>query len=400
MSVQWKISASVGAGGVNRTVDTYIIQFLLNAARARMRQPPIGLDGVAGNETVGAIRDFQYQSFGPSKVDGRVDPNYGTLRRLVEIHNEPALVSPKTYVRGYRDMYKVEVGIDGRIFVQPGDWVSKYSAAMYGDYWHIQEFGRMENGQMTRLANPDMIRAGEVIYHLPTWQAFMNGKTKVQPPPAPPLPLEMKKQITDSAIGHDFRMPGDNGVKLLKRLAEWMKWAEPVVDVLTIIQAIAETASDAFAMVKVAVDTYKAFADLCDAWDSGELVYALRGAAYSITAWAFNETCPSKSEEIWSYTLHYDKDPERLKRMQRAWDRAVEEARASNQRYAREKLEGVPPGQREEVWKAALRAAGDGSKVKLCKTAMKALGDKYMKGRMAVEREFYYKYIDQVPYPR
>lgn len=33
---------------------------------------------------------------------------------------------------------------DGAIHVKHGDWLSKYSAAMYNDFTHVHEFGRMD----------------------------------------------------------------------------------------------------------------------------------------------------------------------------------------------------------------------------------------------------------------
>ena len=363
-----------------------------------MRKPPIGLDGVAGNETVGAIRDFQYQSFGPSKVDGRVDPNYGTLRRLVEIHNEPALVSPKTYVRGYRDMYKVEVGIDGRIFVQPGDWVSRYSAAIYGDYWHIQEFGRMENGQMTRLANPDMIRAGEVIYHLPTWQAFMNGKTKVQPPPAPPLPDEMKKRLTEEAIQHDFRLPGDHGIGFLNKLGQILAFAQPFVEVASWAAKMVGRVAGPLEIILIPFDIYGNLVSWVNAGDAGERQYAMRAAAYATTAWAFEEAIPSQSARHYKMFVDSGVNEARLRFLRQAWAKSAEAARNSQIRYAWENLPGKSHTEREKGWKAVVRATGDGKKTVLCRRLLESIGKKVLQDGWSTEKRTWEANLD-IPYP-
>jgi len=72
-----RISASVGAGGVNAPADVRVVQDLLNrAARAGL-----AVDGVCGTLTRDAIVSFQSGFL--SSPDGRVDPDGVTLRRLV-----------------------------------------------------------------------------------------------------------------------------------------------------------------------------------------------------------------------------------------------------------------------------------------------------------------------------
>src|ERR1044072_142092 len=136
------LNGSVGTGGFNAYIDTITVQLLLNIARSRDGQSPIAVDGDVGPETIGAISDFQRKSFGAA--DGRVDVGGRSFRHLGTIYSEPVLVSPKTYVRGWRGRYKVTVGQDGRIFGRYGEWLSKYSAAIYGDYIHVYDFGRID----------------------------------------------------------------------------------------------------------------------------------------------------------------------------------------------------------------------------------------------------------------
>ena len=105
---------------------------------------------------IGAISDFQQKSFG--SADGRVDVNGRSFRRLREIYVEPKHIDPtKTYQTGKNNKYRVTVGADGRIFVQPNDWLSKYSAAIYGNYYEIFAFGRLTNGEMRFITNRNLI---------------------------------------------------------------------------------------------------------------------------------------------------------------------------------------------------------------------------------------------------
>ena len=59
---------------------------------------------------------------------------------------------------------------DGAIEVKHGDWLAKYSAAMYNDFTRIHEFGRMDkSGSVEKILNVNHIFAGEIVYHIPTY---------------------------------------------------------------------------------------------------------------------------------------------------------------------------------------------------------------------------------------
>src|SRR5438105_4604677 len=76
------ISASVGKRGANQNDDVVIVQKLLNSARRQDRLALIGVDGLVGFETIGAISAFQKQYTGVA--DGRVDPGGPTITQLEE----------------------------------------------------------------------------------------------------------------------------------------------------------------------------------------------------------------------------------------------------------------------------------------------------------------------------
>jgi hypothetical protein len=77
------IAQSVGNRGVNNVDDVLIIQSALNAFRLRNGQGAIAVDGLVGNETTGAITEFQRQHRLPA--DGRIDEGGVTLPRLTDL---------------------------------------------------------------------------------------------------------------------------------------------------------------------------------------------------------------------------------------------------------------------------------------------------------------------------
>lgn len=84
-----QITASVGAGGVNRQQDVRTVQELLNKVFPGWGGPEekLAVDGLVGPKTIGAIRRFQQAQLGTIFTpDGRVDPGHRTLHRLNHIN--------------------------------------------------------------------------------------------------------------------------------------------------------------------------------------------------------------------------------------------------------------------------------------------------------------------------
>lgn len=81
----WKISRSVGQGGINLKEDVLTIQGLLNLIDVASGGPlpPLAEDGIVGPKTLSAIRHFQ--QFHHLVTDGRVDPGGPTLTRMNEL---------------------------------------------------------------------------------------------------------------------------------------------------------------------------------------------------------------------------------------------------------------------------------------------------------------------------
>lgn len=76
---------------------------------------------------------------------------------------------PGTYSHGGRTLVLAR---DGGIRVKPGDTVSGYSACLYRDLlvgW--EEYGKAASGAVRPLDDWNAIRAGDTIYHIPTWEA-------------------------------------------------------------------------------------------------------------------------------------------------------------------------------------------------------------------------------------
>lgn len=95
------ISHSVGSYGVNLTLDTLTVQFLLNCVPVGEAGPieELVMDGIVGPKTIGAIIRFQQGHLG--FADGRVDPENRGGMTIVELNKfdptpDAPPISPQT----------------------------------------------------------------------------------------------------------------------------------------------------------------------------------------------------------------------------------------------------------------------------------------------------------------
>jgi peptidoglycan hydrolase-like protein with peptidoglycan-binding domain len=83
-NVKSPMNDSVGTNGTNQPADVIYVQRLLSDWRIHNNLPAIGVDGLVGSETIGAIHRFQTDVTGI--VDDRVDPNGAAIQALQQKH--------------------------------------------------------------------------------------------------------------------------------------------------------------------------------------------------------------------------------------------------------------------------------------------------------------------------
>lgn len=120
--------------------------------------------------------------------------------------------------------YSVLVEDDGAIQVKAGDWLSKYSMAIHHDLNHVKGcFGRRKphpNGSISVITNVDLIRTGEIVYHLETHKKWKRGggKTPIEPGKKPP-PEETTENVSsflqwlfDRFVKTDWKVIGSGSI--------------------------------------------------------------------------------------------------------------------------------------------------------------------------------------------
>ncbi len=100
--------------------------------------------------------------------------------------------------------YSVTINDDRSIIVKQGDWLSKYSMAVYGDFDHITSFKEKTGAGFRNVPNPDLIRVGQILYHPDPLPGEKAPKPKPTPAPAPGQPAE-PGVIQNKYVSHFFR---------------------------------------------------------------------------------------------------------------------------------------------------------------------------------------------------
>jgi len=237
--------------------------------------------------------------------------------------------------------YHVDVAENGAIKVKHGDWLSKYSAAIYDNYWNIHVFARKDrNGNLVPVANPNLIHQGETVYHLPTFDAYVKNNQPVrtvtftQPmvivarrnagPPvqiaefdegseiigrriAPMSEKEKKKFILEHLRG-EYDLRGEHW-EFVEEMAHILHTSGDVAD---IVETLAEFLPEGLAEVlpHAVVGALEAAGEYCpligafafpifagikwvNALEFGQRLIGLRAVAYGMTAWVFEDPVPT-----------------------------------------------------------------------------------------------------------
>jgi hypothetical protein len=135
-------------------------------------------------------------------------------------------------------LYTVTIRADGAIDVKHGDWLSKYSCAMYNDYTHIHEFARMDkNGKLKRIEGRHALNhifAGETLYHMPTYGKLHPIVTDEIQVTASPLSDEEEEQIIKATLKDDYDLAGEQ-LDVLAEIADHYHEADTGVEIAEII---------------------------------------------------------------------------------------------------------------------------------------------------------------------
>lgn len=129
--------------------------------------------------------------------------------------NQPTITLPHRFQGGG---YDVTVNADRSIKVRQGDWLSKYSMAIYGDFDHIDKFWRKKKNEKNEIweeiKNKDLIQAGETLYHRDPLPGEKEGVGDSKPPLLAERIAEFGSWIKHRFLMTRWETEGPGGVDL------------------------------------------------------------------------------------------------------------------------------------------------------------------------------------------
>ena len=183
---------------------------------------------------------------------------------------------------------------DGAIHVKHGDWLSKYSAAMYNDFTHVHEFGRMDkNGQLRPIHNVNLIFAGEAVYHIPTYRKTHPMRMGAIEITVSPLTAEQKKKVVLDRLKHDYDLQGER-LEWLDHAAHISHGTDTAVEIAEVASLIAEgtAAATALQLVAAVLTPIMIGIAILNAADTDKRLAGMQAIGYTLTAWAFGDPSP------------------------------------------------------------------------------------------------------------
>jgi hypothetical protein len=264
--------------------------------------------------------------------------------------------------------YSVEVGSDGAIKVRHGDWLSKYSAAMFNNFCRVNEYGRVGRFGVVPLRDFNRIKTSETIYHIPT---YLRSRPPIAQSPRPiisPLSSSQKKDLIKDTLAHDFHLRGDH-LAVLGKAIDIIGYADNAMSLAEIAGLIAEGgilsgAATATSLVSTILFPVGGAIALVNAFEAGVRLATMAAVAYTITAWAFNDPIPELPARVQRNVQASFANE--ISAYQEAW----KDASSATLRRLREMV-AQRPGTSEKSFRVLFRAIGDDNRQILCGALLK-----------------------------
>jgi hypothetical protein len=265
--------------------------------------------------------------------------------------------------------YHVDIGNDGTIHVRPGDWLSKYSAAIYNNFTTIHVFARRDKfGAVVPIQNVNLIYAGEVLYHLPTYNKFM--RKPQQPQKTIRISDAEKKKIAEDFMKKEFKLSGDN-LRLFSKVIDILGYADNAITLGSVANLIAEgsliaTAGTVLSVVNLFLGPIGMIIGLLNTLETPQRIAGLRAVAYGSTAWVFGDPMPAYPSDMRKEQLKWS-DPWKTDQCEKAWNEARDSAvKGHEEEVVKRKIP-------KEAYQALMRAVSNDNRINLIKLLMKEL---------------------------
>jgi hypothetical protein len=276
--------------------------------------------------------------------------------------------------------YSVSMDTDGAIDVKHGDWLSKYSSAMYNDFKHIHEFARIDkSGKLKKILLVNHIFAGETIYHLPTYKEAHPLRLDAIEIIGSPYSEEQEDQIMIDTLKEDYDLKGER--------LEWLKEIADGAHIIATDAEVGEIVGEALgwiveetavaAGIGTAVTTLSLIATalmpigmgiiILNAHDTDKRIAGMQAVNYTIAAWAFGDPIPGFPASLRRNVMAgTGPGAYGLQGLESAWQEASDAAVRNLEQKVRK------AGRSKQSYQLFWRAIGKGERKELARRLMQA----------------------------
>jgi hypothetical protein len=276
-------------------------------------------------------------------------------------------------------LYNVTMTPEGAIKVKHGDWLSKYSAAMYNDFTHIHEFARMDKaGDLKKIQAVNHIFAGETIYHLPTYNKLHHRMVMDDINiTASPYTEEQEKQIIRDTLADDYDLEGER-LEVLVKIAHVYHPSETSLEIAEIVAESAKWISEetalgatvafgmtALGLLGAALEGVAIGIEILNANDTDKRLAGMQAICYALPAWAFGDPIPGFPAQLRrNFMAAMGPGTYGIQRVEPAWRSAAE----ATVRNLEAKVQAK--GRSKESYQAFWQALGDFDRKTLVRSLM------------------------------
>ena len=266
--------------------------------------------------------------------------------------------------------YSVSIEADGAIRVKQGDWLSKYSAAMYNNFRGIHEFARMgRDGRLHRIQNPNLIRTGETLYHIPTYKHAHPMRMDALAFVASPLSEDQTKKAVVETLKADFDLKGEQ-LHVVEEAIHILHGVDTAVQIAEIAGLVAEGAAGAsiLAVASAALTPVLIGIAILNANDTDRRLAGQQAIGYTLTAWAFGDSIPPFPSTLRASNSQFP-GKQVLPRLEGAW---TESATATVRNL---EAEVIKKKKHKESYQVFWRAMAGDQRKKLARLVMESVAE-------------------------
>lgn len=213
--------------------------------------------------------------------------------------------------------FTVTIAPDGSIAVKAGDTLGGYSMAIWGNFDHLHDYSRKQNGVLVPVKNINLIYAGEILWHELSLPKVAPPEV-VAPTPEPSLPKKPDGTYDVHRILEKYNLPADHYLPVSNMLNNGAQGTRAFFTLLTMFEVSIPVLSPVMAFAGPVIAVAGSVFALWKARNYGLMQVGFRASVYAMVAWAHGDSHPELPNAI-KRSLVESGRPEEVTRYRDVW---------------------------------------------------------------------------------